>query len=116
MRAALAEAKGEPLKLVQVATPQAKPGEVLVRVAASAVNPLDTKILAGSAEHARQPLPAILGIDVAGVVARCGEGVTEFREGDAVFGMAGGVGGAPGSLAEYMAADARLIARKPANL
>ncbi len=83
MRAALAEAKGEPLKLVQVATPAAKPGEVLVRVAASAVNPLDTKILAGAAEHARQPLPAILGIDVAGVVARCGEGVTEFREGDA---------------------------------
>jgi NADPH:quinone reductase-like Zn-dependent oxidoreductase len=116
MRAALAEAKGEPLKLVQVATPAAKPGEVLVRVAASAVNPLDTKILAGAAEHARQPLPAILGIDVAGVVARCGEGVTGFREGDAVFGMAGGVGDVPGSLAEYMAADARLIARKPVNL
>jgi NADPH:quinone reductase-like Zn-dependent oxidoreductase len=116
MRAALAEAKGEPLKLVQVATPQARPGEVLVRVAASAVNPLDTKILAGAAEHARQTLPAILGIDVAGVVARCGEGVTGFREGDAVFGMAGGVGGVAGSLAEYMAADARLLARKPANL
>jgi len=49
-------------------------------------------------------------------VARCGEAVTEFREGDAVFGMAGGVGGVPGSLAEYMAADARLLARKPANL
>jgi NADPH:quinone reductase-like Zn-dependent oxidoreductase len=116
MRAALAQAKGEPLKLVQVATPQPKPGEVLVSVVASAVNPLDTKILAGAAEHARQPLPAILGIDVAGVVARCGEGVTEFREGDAVFGMAGGVGGAPGSLAEHMAADTRLLARKPAHL
>ena len=116
MRAGLAETKGELLKLVQVATPRAKPGEVLVQVVASAVNPLDTKILAGAAEHAGQPLPAIPGIDMAGVVARCGEAVTEFREGDAVFGMASGVGGVPGSLAEYIAADARLLARNPANL
>ena len=116
MRAALAEAKGEPLAHVQVATPQPGPGEVLVQVAASAVNPLDAKILAGTAEHARQPLPAILGIDMAGVVVRLSGGVNDLQEGDAVFGMVGGVGGVPGSLAEYMAVDARLLARKPANL
>ncbi|HUN48902.1 MAG TPA: zinc-dependent alcohol dehydrogenase family protein, partial [Stellaceae bacterium] len=90
--------------------------EVLVRVAASAVNPLDAKILAGVADHARQPLPAIPGIDMAGVVAAVGEAVGRFREGDEVYGMAGGVGGHSGSLAEFMAADARLLARKPANL
>ena len=55
-------------------------------------------------------------MDVAGVVAAVGEGVGAFAEGDAVFGMAGGVGGHPGALAEYMAADTRLLARKPKNL
>lgn len=116
MQASMADAKGEPLRLVQVATPRPGPGEALVRVVASAVNPLDAKILAGAAEHARHPLPAILGIDMAGVVVAIGAGTTGFREGDAVFGMAGGVGGHPGSLAEYMAVDARLLGRKPANL
>ncbi len=116
MQCALAQAQGEPLRLVQVAIPQVRAGEVLVRVVASAVNPLDVKILAGAAGHARHPLPAILGISMASVVADSGEGVTEFRQGDEVFGMAGGVGGVPGSLAQYMAADVRLIARKPANL
>ncbi len=116
MQAVLADAKGEPLQLVQVATPHPGPGQVLVRVAASGVNPLDAKILAGTADHARQPLPAILGIDVAGVVVGAGKDVAQFRNGDPVYGMAGGVGGYPGSLAEYMVADARLLARKPANL
>jgi NADPH:quinone reductase-like Zn-dependent oxidoreductase len=116
MQAVVAEAKGEPLRLVQLSTPHPAAGEVLVRVAASGVNPLDTKILAGTADHARQALPAILGIDMAGVVVAAAKDATQFREGDAVYGMAGGVGGCPGSLAEYMVADARLLARKPANL
>jgi NADPH:quinone reductase-like Zn-dependent oxidoreductase len=80
------------------------------------INPLDTKIHAGVAAHARHPLPAILGIDLTGVVTEVGPGVTGFRSGDEVYGMAGGVGGHQGSLAEYMAADAALLARKPANL
>jgi len=116
MQAIVAEAPGGPLRLVQVATPGAGPGQVLVRVAASGVNPLDTKILASSADHARQALPAILGLDVAGIVVAVGEGVTTWREGDAVCGMIGGVGGHQGSLAEYVAVDKRLITRKAANL
>ena len=116
MQAMLAEARGEPLRLGQVATPKAGPGEVLVRILASGVNPLDIKILAEMADHARQPLPAILGLDMAGVVVRPGEDVSAFQIGDEVFGMTGGVGGHPGSLAEYIAADARLLAFKPANL
>jgi NADPH:quinone reductase len=116
MRALVAEAKAEPLRLVQVSTPRPGAGDVLVRVVASGVNPLDTKILAGVADHARHALPAILGIDMSGVVVATGEDVSRFREGDAVYGMAGGVGGYPGSLAEYMVADASLLARKPANL
>jgi NADPH2:quinone reductase len=42
--------------------------QVLVRIAASGVNPLDTKIRAAKATHARQPLPAVLGVDMAGTV------------------------------------------------
>ena len=92
------------------------PGEVLVRIAASGVNPLDTKIRAGKAEHAKQPLPAVLGLDMAGTVEEVGAAVTEFRPGDEVFGMVGGVGGRQGTLAEYVAADARLLAHKPKTL
>jgi len=89
---------------------------VLVRIKASGVNPLDTKIHAGEAGHARQPLPAILGIDLAGIVEAVGPDVVGFRRGDEVYGMTGGVGGLQGSLAEFAAVDARLLAPKPANL
>jgi NADPH2:quinone reductase len=99
-----------------VPDPVAKAGEVLVRVRASGVNPLDTKIRAGQAAHAKQPLPAVLGLDMAGVVEEVGEGVTAFKRGDEVYGMTGGVGGLQGSLAELVAADARLLARKPKTL
>ena len=95
---------------------QPEPGEVLIRIAASGVNPLDTKIRAGNAAHAKHPFPAVLGIDVAGTIERVGVGVTNFVAGDEVYGMAGGVAGIQGSLAEYMTADARLLARKPRNL
>ncbi len=87
-----------------------------MRIRASGVNPLDTKIRAGKAAHARHPLPAVLGIDLAGTVEAVGEGVTAFRPGDEVYGMTGGVGGVQGSLAEFAAVDARLLAVKPAQL
>ena len=94
------------------------PGEnqVAVRICASGVNPLDTKIRAGRADHARQPLPAILGIDMAGIVEKAGAKVSRFRTGDAVYGMAGGVGGLQGTLAETIVVDADLLAHKPRNL
>ncbi len=116
MRAALLESHGGPFRLAWVARPAAGPGQVLVRVAASGVNPLDAKIREGVAEHAGHRLPAVLGIDLAGTVEAAGPGVTRLRSGDEVFGMAGGVGGHQGSLAEYCAVDADLLALKPANL
>lgn len=96
-----------------VPDPIVKAGEVLVRVHASGINPLDTKIRAGQAAHAKQPLPAVLGLDMAGVVEAVGEAVTAFKPGDEVYGMTGGVGGLQGSLAEFVAADALLLAHKP---
>src|SRR5262245_2142387 len=116
MKALILERPNGPFRLVDVPTPTPGPGEVLVRIHASGVNPLDTKIRAGAAAHARHPFPAILGVDLAGVVAAMGDGVTAFQRGDEVHGMTGGVGGVPGSLAEFAAVDARLLARKPANL
>lgn len=110
------ETAGGPFVETEVGREQPSPGEVLVRIAASGVNPLDTKIRAGKAEHAKQPLPAVLGLDMAGIVEEVGAGVTGFRPGDEVFGMVGGVGGRQGTLAEYVAADARLLAHKPKTL
>jgi NADPH2:quinone reductase len=93
-----------------------RPGHVLVRIAASGVNPLDAKIRAGRAKHARHPLPAMLGMDMAGTVEEVGTGVSEFKAGDEVYGMVGGVGGLPGTLSEFIAVDADLLAHKPKKL
>src|SRR5215472_4863046 len=116
MRAAILEGAKQPFRLASIERPKPAAGEVLVRIKASGVNPLDTKIRAGVAAHARHPFPAILGIDLAGTVEAVGRDVTAFRAGDEVYGMTGGVGGIPGSLAQYAAVDTALLARKPSNL
>lgn len=116
MTAAVVSAANGPFELVRASRPVAAAGEVLVRIHSSGVNPLDTKIRAGAAAHARHALPAILGIDLAGTIVAVSDGVKGFGIGDDVFGMTGGVGGIQGSLAEYAAVDARLIAHKPSNL
>ncbi len=101
---------------VDLPMPEPREGQVLVRIHASGVNPLDTKIRAGQAAHARQPLPAVLGIDMAGVVEQVGTGVTDWKRGDEVYAMAGGIAGLQGTLAEFIAVDTRLLARKSARL
>ncbi|SEN93825.1 NADPH:quinone reductase [Actinacidiphila rubida] len=113
MRAVVLEEFGTPLVLGEIRQPVPGPGEVLVRVEASGVNPLDTKIRAGHAAHARTVLPAVLGLDLAGVVVETGPDVAAFAPGDAVYGLTGGVGDVQGSLAEYAVADVRLLARAP---
>src|SRR5260370_21247739 len=115
MQAAVLDGQGAAFRIAPVPRPALQPGQVLVRIAASAVNPLDLKIRAGQAEHARQPLPAILGIDLAGTVEAVGDGVTEFRPGDDVYGMTGGMGGVPESLAPFQAGDPYPLAPKPPN-
>jgi NADPH2:quinone reductase len=116
MRALRVERPDGPFLAVDLPRPVPAAGQALIRIHASGVNPLDAKIRAGAAPHARQPLPAILGMDLAGVVEAIGPGVAGLRPGDEVYGMAGGVGGLQGTLAEYAAVDAALLARKPANL
>ncbi len=105
-----------PLEITEMPMPTPSAGQVLVRIAASGLNPLDTKIRAGNAAHARHPLPLVLGIDLAGTIEAVGAGVSAFKAGDEVYGMTGGVGGLQGSLAQYAAVDADLLAHKPARL
>jgi NADPH2:quinone reductase len=116
MRAYLVERPEEAFKQIDLPRPAPSAGQVLVRVHASGVNPLDTKIRAGKAAHAEQPLPAVLGLDMAGVVQEVGPGVIAFRPGDEVYGMVGGVGGLQGTLAEFVVANADLLALKPKAL
>lgn len=112
----LVEKIGGEFRKVEIPRPALGRNQARVRVSASAVNPLDTKIRAGKAAHARQPLPAVLGLDMAGTIEEVGAGVTGFRPGDEVYGAVGGVGGLQGTLAGHIAVDADLLAHKPKNL
>jgi NADPH:quinone reductase len=118
MKAQIIESFGGPsvFELIEISKPEVQPGYVLIEVHATSVNPIDTKVRLGAVPAVSPDFPAILHGDVAGVVAEVGEGVTEFKPGDEVFGCAGGFKGTGGALAEFMLADARLIARKPNNL
>lgn len=97
--------------------PTVKAGHVVVRVAATSVNTVDTMIRQMGRDLPLSPdLPAVLGMDFAGTIEAVGEGVTRFVPGDEVYGCAGGLADLQGTLAEYMLADARLIAHKPKSL
>ncbi|WP_282157817.1 zinc-dependent alcohol dehydrogenase family protein [Shimia thalassica] len=109
-----ADAKFE---LAELPRPSVKPGHVVLRVAASSVNTVDTMIKGMGKDLPLSPdLPAVLGMDFAGIIEDVGEGVSGFAIGDEVYGCAGGLADLQGALAEYMLADARLIARKPKTL
>ncbi|MDP9077055.1 MAG: zinc-dependent alcohol dehydrogenase family protein [Bacteroidota bacterium] len=116
MKALVLENYGSPFVIKEIDRPATNDGEVLVQIKAASVNPLDTKIKSGNAGHAKTQLPAILGIDMAGVVVEVGKDVKNFKAGDEVYGMTGGIAGVQGSLAEYAAVDADLLAIKPKNL
>ena len=97
--------------------PTVSAGNVLVRLAATSVNTIDMMIREmGEALPFSPKAPAVLGMDFAGTIEAVGEGVTGFSVGDEIYGCAGGLGDLPGTLAQYMLADAKLIAHKPKNL
>jgi NADPH2:quinone reductase len=117
MRAQFVDAYGTSgLTMREVPRPVPLPGQVLVAVHASGVNPADFKIAAGHLDPVAPDLPAILGMDFAGTVVELSDGVTDFAVGDAVYGCAGGVKGRLGTLAEFVAVDVRLVAPKPERL
>ncbi len=118
MRAISQDGPGGPevLHLVDVDRPEPIPTEVLVRVHATSINPVDWKTRAGGGVYGMAgDGPVILGWDVSGVVEEVGGGVNRFQVGDEVFGMPRFPH--PGrTYAEYVTAPSRHFARKPANL
>ncbi len=103
-------------QLEKFSKPKLLPGHVLIHVKATSVNPIDTKIRSGAVSSVAPEFPAILHGDVSGIVIEVGEGVSKFKTGDEVYGCAGGFKRTTGgALAEFMLADARLIAHKPKN-
>jgi NADPH:quinone reductase-like Zn-dependent oxidoreductase len=102
----------EVLHEAEIAPPQPGPGEVRVRVRAIGVNPIDGKIRSGAMEAAfPTALPAVPGLEFAGVVDALGEGVDDLSVGDEVLGWADG-----GAYAEYALASVTDLAPKPAGL
>jgi NADPH2:quinone reductase len=102
MKAAYFETTGGPevIRLGELPRPTPKQGEVLVRVGAVALNPIDTYIRAG-AVNMQLPKPYIPGCDVAGTVEAVGPGVQRFKPGDRVWGSNQGLLGRQGTFAEY---------------
>lgn len=97
--------------------PTPSQGEVLIKVHASSINPADVKAKElGTLLDFTPHLPAIMGMDVSGIVEEVGPGVDQFLVGDHVMGVAGGVTHRKGSLAEYMVADVNFISKVPSHL
>lgn len=105
----------ENLQLQEVPVPTFDAGDLLVRVFASSINPLDYQIRRGDYPD-YVPLPAIIGHDVSGVVERVGPGVVDFKPGDEVFYTPKIFGPKGGSYAEYNVVAQELVTHKPINL
>ena len=101
-------------ELVDVPTPKPGAGQVLVRVHATSINPLDFQVRRGDYPDL-VPLPAITGHDVSGVVEEIGAGVTSFAVGDEVW-YTPQIFDGPGSYAEYHVAAENIVGKKPASL
>ena len=117
MKAVRFHSYGGPDVLVYEDAPKPEPaaGEVLLKVHATSVNPIDWKVRAGHMKSFRDyPLPFILGWDVSGVVESVGSGVTGFKPGDEVYGRPDLARN--GAYAEYVVVKESEIARKPKNL
>ena len=117
MKAAFINSYGSDTELTigHLAIPQIKPDQVLIKVAAAGVNPVDFHVRNGMmADSGAHQLPLVLGWDAAGEIVRCGSQVQQFNNGDPVFVFA------PidqqGTQAQYLAVDANLVVAKPKTL
>lgn len=107
----------EMVRIEDAPLPGPRAGELLIRILAAGVNPIDWKIRAGYLQQARPlPLPLTLGGDFSGVVEAVGAGVSGFRAGDEVYGQAGVFNGGSGAFAERALARAASVAAKPRSL
>ena len=118
MKAIAFNAPGDPSVLQVQEWPQPKiqtSTELLVRLKAAGVNPIDTKLRSRGTFHPEQ-MPAILGCDGAGIVEAIGDEVQRFQVGDEVYFCDGGIGAQPGNYAQFTTIDERFVAPKPVSL
>ena len=117
MQAAFLDQPGPPevIRVGELATPAPGPGEVLVRVRAASVNPIDTYIRSGMVAMPL-PKPFIPGCDLAGTVEAVGAGVKRFHVGDRVWGSNQGLLGRQGTFAEYAAVAEQWLYPTPNNV
>ncbi len=118
MKAVVMTSPGAPevLQVQQVADPIIENDrEILVRLKAAGVNPIDSKLRTRGTFYPEQ-MPAILGCDAAGIVTQIGKNVQKFQVGDEVYFCNSGIGLTPGNYAELAVVDERFVAEKPSSL
>lgn len=118
MKAAIINEFGdaEVLQITEIDKPEIDGDQVLIKVKATGINPVDTKVRAGTSGVSKQiTLPAILGWDVSGIIEKVGKNVHIFKTGDEVFGCIG-FPGLGKTYAEFTIANPRLLAKKPNNI
>ena len=118
MRAVQVEKFGGPetLSLVEISVPEPGPGQVRIKVAATALNPVDAQTRAGLLPIEPARLPVGLGWDVAGTVDAIGAGVADYSVGDAVIGLDDQLVKDIGTYAEYVVLSAAAIALAPQSV
>lgn len=117
MEAVVMNAPGNPqvLQIQDMPKPSPRNTELLVKLKAAGINPIDTKLRKRGTFYPDK-MPAILGCDGAGIVEAVGTSVTKFRVGDEVYFCHGGLGGHQGNYAEYTTVDEKFTARKAASV
>lgn len=117
MRAAYIEQTGgiDAIKVGELPTPKPGPGEVLVKVGASAINPIDLYLRSGAVAMP-MAFPYVLHCDLAGTVEAVGPGATKFKVGDRVWGSNQGLHGRQGTCAEYAAVAEEWLYPTPAGV
>ncbi|KAG6552442.1 hypothetical protein Mapa_006003 [Marchantia paleacea] len=110
----------EVMSMGEVVVPELNPDQVLIKVYAAALNPVDFKRRGGKFQATDSDLPTVPGYDCSGIVVKVGSGVTKFKVGDEVYGDTSEfcLNGPKqyGTLAQYAAAEEKLLAKKPKNL
>ncbi|HSN10375.1 MAG TPA: NADP-dependent oxidoreductase [Hanamia sp.] len=118
MKAAIISRFGPPevLEIAEIAKPVPNDNEVLIKIKFAAINPVDTKVRAGTSGMSKNlQLPAILGWDVSGTIESVGKNVSSFKKEDEVFGCIG-FPGLGKTYAEFAIANPKLITKKPSNV
>ncbi len=118
MKAAVINEFGPPevLKIIDIPKPVPTEDEVLIKVKFTGINPVDTKVRAGSSGMSKYlEFPAVLGWDVSGIIEGVGKKISNFRIGDEVFGCIG-FPGLGKTYAEFAVADSKLLTKKTSNI